>query len=173
MGFQPSEVQCSNYKLSRSSPWEASLRRSARKTKCTATCGIIQKRARSGSRGPQVFSSLYATLLLLENLASSSRWCCETTGKVDLVTNLPRSPHEPRNKLSGSCTDHLDNDQAEQCKLDPSAPYYDNHEFDDHNSTHARGMTAITFNVALHIYGPRKCRQIFPPPTLSGGKGPQ
>ena len=119
------------------------------------------------------FSSLHATLPLLENLASSSRWCCETTGKVDLVTNLPRSPHEPRNKLSGSCTDHLDNDEAEQCKLDPSATYYDNHEFDDHDSTNARGMTAITFNAALHIYGPRKCRQIFPPPTLSGGKGHQ
>ena len=171
MGFQPSEVQCSNYKLSRSSPWEASLRRSARKTKCTATCGIIQKRARSGSRGPQVFSSLYATLLLLENLASSSRWCCETTGKVDLVTDVPHTNLEISSAARAQTTSiTMKRNKANSTRaLRITTPTNST----IHDSTHARGMTAITFNVALHIYGPRKCRQIFPPPTLSGGKGPQ
>jgi hypothetical protein len=43
-----------------------------------------------------------------------------------------------------SCTDHVDNDEAEQSKLNPSTPYYDDHEPDDDDLAHARRMTVIT-----------------------------
>ena len=42
------------------------------------------------------------------------------------------------------CTDHVDNDEAEQSKLNPSTPYYDDREHDDHDLAHARRMTVIT-----------------------------
>jgi hypothetical protein len=43
-----------------------------------------------------------------------------------------------------SCTDHVDNDEAEQSKLNPSTPYYDDREPDDDDLAHARRMTVIT-----------------------------
>lgn len=60
-----------------------------------------------------------------------ARWCCETLGKEDLVTDETPSnvPHtNPQNKLS-PCTDHVDNDEADLSKLNPSTPYYDDNEY--------------------------------------------
>jgi hypothetical protein len=91
LGIQTSEIQYSNYRSSRSSPWEASLRRSAITIQCTNNFWDHSGESKIGISWPTSFSSLHATLLLLENLASSSRWCCETTGKVDLVTDVPHT----------------------------------------------------------------------------------